>query len=108
MEGGACGIRIPYVVKNAECGGKGLFTESKVSTGDLIWKFAEGENVIMYDGDAASAHLANLTALEAKSFLDTTYGLKGETTEMTTCLFQSSKFRAVIVFLHDRQTLRHN
>jgi SET domain len=86
MEGGPCGIRIPYAVKDADCGGKGLFTVSKVSTGDLIWKFTEGQNVIMYDGDAASAHLSDLSPLEAKSFLDATYGLKGEITEKTTCL----------------------
>jgi hypothetical protein len=100
MEGGPCGIRIPYAVKNADCGGKGLFTVSKVSSGDLIWKFVEGENVITYDGDAASAHLAELTHLEAKSFLDATYGLKGEPTEKTTCLLLNFEVHAVNVFFY--------
>lgn len=78
MDSEPCGIRIPYAVQNADCGGKGLFTLSHVSTGDLIWKFVEGENVIMYDGEAATAYLSNLTPAEAKAFLDATYGLKGE------------------------------
>ena len=73
------GLRIPYFIRNADFGGYGIFSTHKVIAGTLVWVFAAGENVVEYDGEAAIAHLESLTLDEAKRFLDTTYGLGGET-----------------------------
>ena len=73
------GLGIPYSIRNAEFGGKGIFTTHKIIAGTLVWTYAAGENVVEYDGEAAIAHLESLTLDEAKRFLDTTYGLGGKT-----------------------------
>lgn len=72
------GLRIPYSIRDVSFGGKGIFSTQKVKAGALVWRFAAGENVVEYDGEAAIAHLESLTLNKAKRFLDTTYGLGGE------------------------------
>jgi hypothetical protein len=42
----AAGVRIPYLVKDAEFGGKGLFATAKVLKGTLVWSFKPGANVV--------------------------------------------------------------
>jgi hypothetical protein len=40
------GIQVPYLVKDAEFGGKGLFITERVPRGTLIWRFKSGVNVV--------------------------------------------------------------
>lgn len=72
------GLGIPYSIRDVCFGGKGIFSTQKVKAGTLVWRYAAGENVVEYDGEAAITHLESLTLDGAKRFLDTTYGLGGE------------------------------
>ena len=77
MDDVLCGIRVPYSIRSVDFGGKGIFADAKIYLGSLVWEYRGGVNVSEYTGDAAAAHLENLSMSEAKHFLDTSYGLHG-------------------------------
>lgn len=82
MDDYSCGIKISYSIRDADFGGKGIFAEEEISCGSLVWKYASGENVIEYDGEAAASHLEKMNMSEAKEFLDSAYGLGGKNKSM--------------------------
>ena len=58
--------------------GVGIFAKESVPVGTLIWKFIEGENVIIYDKKSAEDHLSRYQTLkEAQRWLDIAYGANG-------------------------------
>lgn len=77
MDEESCGIKIHYSIRSEDFRGKGIFAEERISSGSLIWRYQCGFNVIEYDGNAAAVHLEKMSMIDAKYFLDATYGLQG-------------------------------
>eukprot|EP01041_Mallomonas_annulata_P003511 gene3511-6982_t len=76
-------MQIPYEKRDAGSDiGLGLFSTQHIRVGSLIWRFKAGENVLIYDRDAAYQHLRNKTMAEAQNWLDLTYGLHGKICEI--------------------------
>jgi hypothetical protein len=95
MEETHFGIRIPYSLKEVDFGGKGIFSSERILKGTLVWKFKVGGNVVEYNKEAAISHLATLTMIEAKVFLDLTYGIGGEADHL---LFKIRVFQFEVLF----------
>lgn len=78
-------MQIAYELKDAGGDiGMGIFVTRAVLKGTMIWQYSAGINVNVYDAKTAASHLeAFATRVDARKFLDLTYGLKDLLHEIT-------------------------
>lgn len=63
------GFHIKYELRDSKYGGRGLFAAEFIQRNTLIWKYARGVNVKIYDDEKSVVrHLNKLESLERKKF----------------------------------------